>query len=129
MMRFRICSSIRSLRRVVPRVALALLLFFGLHPSGVEAGVAVTSIACGSDHSLFSKADGSLWTMGYNQVGQLGIGFSPIQTNVPQQVLTSGVGTVAAGDFHSLFRMGGSLWAMGDNLEGQLGDGTSNNFR
>jgi len=65
--------------------------------------------------------------MGNNNHGQLGLGFIPVMTNVPQQILSSGVATVACGANHSLFRMGGSLWTMGQNDAGQLGDGTTNN--
>lgn len=34
----------------------------------------VTAIAAGGGHSLFIKSDGSLWGMGYNAYGQLGVG-------------------------------------------------------
>src|SRR5262252_2300910 len=95
--------------------------------TGVRAGVPVTSVAGGFIHSVFSKADGSLWTMGDNSEQQLGIGFSPSQTNRPQEVVSAGVASVAAGFEHTLFRMGGSLWAMGLNAKGQLGDGSTNN--
>ncbi len=97
-----------------------------IHLSSAGAGPAVTSVACGGFHSIFSKADGSLWTMGNNGFGQLGIGFTPSLTNKPQEIVSSGVAAVAGGQNHSMFRMGSSLWTMGDNEFGQLGDGTTN---
>jgi hypothetical protein len=89
----------------------------------------VTAIAAGYDnfddaHSLFLKSDGSLWAMGWNQVGQLGNGTFN-QTNRPEQIVTSNVTAIAAGEMFSLFlKSDGSLWAMGRNEEGELGDGT-----
>jgi alpha-tubulin suppressor-like RCC1 family protein len=108
---------------------LALFSCFTHSPPAANAGPAVTSIAGGTFHSLFTKSDGSLWVMGYNGNGELGIGFAPAMTNIPVQILASGAGKVAAGPeaFHSFFRMGRDLWAMGNNYFGQLGDGTSNN--
>jgi alpha-tubulin suppressor-like RCC1 family protein len=89
-------------------------------PSGV------TAIAAGTYHSLFLKSDGSLWVMGYNGQGQLGdSNYYGFQTNKPEQIVASGVTTIAAGTQHSLFlKSDGSLWAMGMNLSGQLGDGS-----
>ncbi len=97
----------------------------------------VTAIAAGggfhqlfAGHSLFLKSDGSLWAMGANRFGQLGdgtyggtdYGF----TTLPEQIVTSNVTAIAAGEYHSLFlKSDGSLWAMGYNQYGQLGDGTS----
>ncbi len=88
----------------------------------------VTAMAGGSSHSLFVKSDGSLWAMGYNAYGQLGDGtYGPSpshSTNLPEQVVASGVTAVAAGLFHSLFlKSDGSLWGMGRNNAGQLGIG------
>ena len=83
----------------------------------------VTAIAAGDDFSLFLKADGSLWAMGYNAAGQLGDGTT---NNVaqPEEIVASNVVAIAAGEFHSLFlKADGSLWAMGDDAYGQLGDG------
>lgn len=86
----------------------------------------VTGLAAGLYHSLFLKSDGSLWSMGENGYGQLGIG-TTTSTNRPQLV-ASNVMAVAGGGFHTLFVKGdGSLWAMGDNQYGELGDGTLNN--
>ena len=88
----------------------------------------VTQVSAGTDHSLFLKSDGSLWGMGDNSYGQLGIGDTISATNIPQQIVSSDVTTISAGAYHSLFRKSdGSLWAMGWNEYGQLGDGTFNN--
>ncbi len=109
-----------------PLAIVALALTVNLQLPTALAGPAVTSIAGGFQHSLFSKSDGSLWVMGDNAYGELGIGFTPAQTNLPVQVLSSGVQKVAAGALHSLYLVGGSLWVMGHNPYGQLGDGTTN---
>jgi len=104
-----------------------------LEPSAVRAGTrtpAVTNIAvaAGEYHTLFLKSDGSLWGMGANTNGQLGIGLGPslrpLGTNVPVQIISNGVAAIAAGANHSLFKIGGNLWGMGYNQQGQLGDGT-----
>ena len=98
-------------------------------PSGV------TRVAAGYDFSLFVKSDGSLWGMGDRYYGKLGDG-APLngtfsQTNLPEEIVSSGVVAVAAGYAHSLFlKSDGSLWGMGYNYFGQLGDGRfqSTNF-
>ena len=85
----------------------------------------VTAIAAGGYHRLFLQNDGSLWAMGQNWNGQLGDGTNgyPIQTSSPEEIVTSGVTAIAAGQIHSLFlKSDGSLWGMGDNQKGQLGD-------
>jgi len=112
--------------------------FYFAEPSGpheVELIVAggVTAIAAGEQHSLFLKADGSLWAMGANYFGQLGDGlpeFIPYYpdpnafTNLPEQIVASNVIAIAAGGAHTLFlKSDGSLWGMGWNRYGQLGTG------
>jgi alpha-tubulin suppressor-like RCC1 family protein len=85
----------------------------------------VVEIAAGGKHSLFLKADNSLWTMGFNYDGQLGIGSNTSITS-PVQVVSSSVTRIAAGESHSLFlKTDGSLWTMGKNKDGQIGDGTT----
>ena len=74
------------------------------------------------------KTDGSLWTCGYNDYGQLGTGdfsqrssFTEITTNINNDVKY-----VSCGLYNSLIiKNDGSLWAAGLNDYGQLGLGTS----
>ena len=80
----------------------------------------VKAIAAGAYHSLFLKSDGSLWSMGRNDLGQLGDGtYStnyPYGVNLPEQIIASGVTAIAAGfDFSLFLKSDGSLWAMGYN--------------
>jgi alpha-tubulin suppressor-like RCC1 family protein len=81
------------------------------------------------NHTLFLKQDGTLWGMGDNSSGQLGLGNSVTSVNVPTQIATN-VQVMIAGAQHSVFEDGlGNLWAMGANSVGQLGDGTyANSF-
>jgi alpha-tubulin suppressor-like RCC1 family protein len=84
----------------------------------------VTAIAAGLGFSLFLKQDGSLWGMGYNVSGQLGIGSNNQTNKQPVQIVASNVTAIAAGYTHTLFiKSDSSLWAMGNNQFGQLGDG------
>ena len=86
----------------------------------------VQRVAAGGSHSLVILSDGSLWSYGYNNHGQLGDG-STADHYVPVRVAgLSGVTQVAGGDMHTLaLRSDGTVWAWGYNGTGQLGDGTT----
>lgn len=79
----------------------------------------VTTIAAGFEDSLFLKSDGSLWGMGNEFFGQLGDGTygqpsSGFAIALPEQIVSSGVTAIAAGQNFSLFiKNDGSLWGMG----------------
>jgi alpha-tubulin suppressor-like RCC1 family protein len=92
----------------------------------VKAVAGVVAVAGGQMHSLFVRADGTLWAMGNNSSGQLGDG-TTADCASPKQI-SSGIAMATAGSLHSLFvRVDGTLWATGDNSCGQLGDGTTTN--
>src|SRR5690242_1866119 len=109
-------------------VQIGLLCSVALLPAFTGRTQPVTKASAGDLHSLFLKADGSLWAMGDNYYGQLGDGTTPEEndyTNLPEQIVASNVMAIAAGAEHSLFlKSDGSLWVMGYNYYGQLGDGT-----
>ena len=84
-------------------------------PTGIDAGLY---------HTLYIKKDGTLWSVGYNNKGQLGDGTTDTRST-PAKVASDAV-QAAAGNAHSLFlKKDGTLWAMGYNKYGQLGDGTN----
>ena len=88
-------------------------------PSGVKQ-----IAACGY-HSLFVKSDGSLWSFGNCNHGELGLGDLTDRPS-PLRVLPSGVKSVYSGVHHTLFiKSDGSLWGMGNNVHRQLGTGNS----
>ena len=83
----------------------------------------VVSASAGADFTVALKADGTLWTWGGNDEGQLGTGTTegyatPVQVLDQVTAVAAGVGATAA------IRTDSTLWTWGDNLFGQLGDGT-----
>ena len=83
----------------------------------------LTGLAGGYAHTLALKSDGSLWSWGRNDYGQLGDG-TTTDRSTPKQIGT-GYSAVAAGSNHSVaLKSDGSLWAWGHNGFGELGDGS-----
>jgi alpha-tubulin suppressor-like RCC1 family protein len=99
-------------------------------PSPVANLGSVVSFAGGALFSLAARPDGSVWTWGSNNLGQLGNGSSgPLPAPTPARV--SGLfpaTSVSAGGKHALARRSdGTVWAWGRNNFGQIGDGTNTN--
>ncbi len=89
-------------------------------PVNVMSGV--RSVSAGSLNTMIVKKDGTLWAVGNNNGGELGVG-DTIDRDIPVQVM-SDVSTVELGSFHTMIiKTDGTLWAMGDNSRGQLGVG------
>jgi len=91
-------------------------------PQQVLSGVA--SVSVGAYFTMALKTDGTLWTFGANDCGQLGLNsswdYGPHST--PEQAL-AGVVSIAAGDNFSLvIKDDGGLWGFGSSLQGQLGE-------
>lgn len=87
------------------------------------------AIAAGAGHSLALKADGTLWSWGLNNSGQLGQGTSGYDAtySTPTKV---GADTdwvhISAGYEHTIgLKSDGSLWAWGANYKSELGTGTA----
>jgi len=80
-------------------------------------------VSAGFYHTVAIKTDGTLWTWGRNDIGQLGTNNT---TNRSTPVTTFAGGTnwkqVAGGGYHTAaIKTDGTLWNWGRNAQGQLG--------
>lgn len=85
----------------------------------------VTAISAGGSFTMAQKSDGTVWTWGSNNHGQLGLGYLDIDAHpTPVMVLNlTNVTSISAGhDFALALRDDGTVWAWGSNDWGQLGD-------
>jgi len=74
----------------------------------------------GSNHTLITKWDGSLWGCGNNTYGQIGDG-TLVNKSSPVQI-TGAWQNAVAGGFYSLgVKSDGSLWSWGRAIDGSLG--------
>jgi alpha-tubulin suppressor-like RCC1 family protein len=92
----------------------------------IGSDVGWAAVGAGRQFSLALKSDGSLWSWGRNDMGQLGDG-TTADHRVPVRVgsISTWV-AVSAGGYHALaIRSDGTLWAWGHNSLGQLGIGSN----
>ncbi len=88
------------------------------------------AVSSGYEHSLAIKSDGTLWTWGANNSGQLGNG-TTIEVHYPYNIVTSPYYdypwcSVSAGNWHSLgWNYDDLNVGWGSNNHGQVGDGTT----
>jgi alpha-tubulin suppressor-like RCC1 family protein len=89
------------------------------------AWVSVGANISSTSHAVALKTDGTLWTWGSNNRGQLGQN-NTIYRSSPVQVgaLTNWSQVSAGSDFTFAIKTDGTLWAWGQNSNGQLGDST-----
>jgi alpha-tubulin suppressor-like RCC1 family protein len=88
-------------------------------------GTTWSNIACGQKTTMATKTDGTLWMMGYNDVGNLGLNdvvFRSSPTQIPGtnwhltnfRTMTNSEGALA-------MKQDGTLWAWGNSTSGQFG--------
>ncbi len=84
----------------------------------------------GYNHSLAIKKDGTVWTCGLNDKGQLGDGSQNNSSKVIQIIKNGNSETfekmvgISGGISHSIsLKSDGTVWAWGSNDKGQLGTG------
>jgi len=116
-------------------------------PGGAGRLTSVTAVASGDNHSVALRSDGTVWTWGLNDLGQLGIGNStgpqtckpysnfeatacsttPVEVVGPGGTghLTHIVALAAGEDYTVAVRSDGTVWAWGSNAFSDLGQRAS----
>ncbi|MCL2149493.1 MAG: hypothetical protein FWH51_00975 [Dehalococcoidia bacterium] len=101
---------------------------------GVNYLTDIIAISAGGYHAIALKSDGAgegtLWSWGDNDFGQLGDG-TAVNRLAPVQVVYYNFIAVSAGYSHTMaLKYDGTVWAWGWNNLGQLGNGsTANSFK
>ncbi len=89
----------------------------------------IIGVSCGDYHTVLVKSDGTAWSFGRNDSGQLGLGNNTSQ-NTPQQIPTINdiIGVSCGGNHTVLVKSDGTAWSFGLNVYGQLGLGNNTNY-
>lgn len=96
-------------------------------PTQIGSATDWVSVVCAANSTIALRADGTLYSWGYNLTGTLGIGGSSNRSS-PTAISGSNFTALAAGgNFVLALKGNGTLWAWGFNGYGQLGDGGSTN--
>ena len=82
-------------------------------------------VAAGYEHVLVLKENGTVWSWGRNNEGELGDNTQETRS-VPKQIIgLTNIVQIAAGEMYSMaLKNDGTVWTWGKNQNGQLGDGT-----
>ena len=84
----------------------------------------VKQIACGYGHTFILKNDGSIWSTGYNDYGQLSLGDTANRPSFNEitSYTNNDIKQIYCGDNHTfVLTNDGSVWCCGYNEYGQLG--------
>ena len=99
--------------------------------SPVQVGALTTwsQVVCGLDWTAAIKTDGTLWTWGRNNMGQLGLGDTTNRSSPVQVGALTTWAKVSAGAIHAMaIKTDGTLWGWGyNNYCGALGLGDTTN--
>lgn len=96
-----------------------------------DVNLEVLSVHCGRSHTMFLTNNG-LYTMGSNQLGQLGIDRNlnvALQPMLVRSLDNKTITQICAGQHHNAVVADGLLYTWGWNIYGQLGHGDIRNVR
>lgn len=107
--------AVRTVKKKVP---------YSCHPRSVAFPLVVKICFSKRTTVPFGQSDdGSLWTMGKNNNGQLGDGTN-VDRSAPVKIVDANVTHLATNNHTMFVKNNGSLWGMGSNGNGRLGDGS-----
>jgi len=93
-------------------------------PVQVGSGTTWSKVACCDTASIATKTDGTMWSWGYNNNGQLGLNTQGTYTerSSPVQIgsLTTWANVFASGNAVIAIKTDGTMWSWGFNGSGQL---------
>lgn len=85
----------------------------------------VIAVDGGYGYSMFLRSDGTVYSCGFNSVGQLGDGTNTDKSTPVQMLSLSNIVTISAGYYHNIsLKNNGTLWLTGQGSSGEIGDGT-----
>ncbi|KAK9831971.1 hypothetical protein WJX81_004301 [Elliptochloris bilobata] len=113
----RLGHGFQVIKCLFPRVVAALL--------NHDATQDIAHVACGGAHTAAIAGDGTVFTFGLNDAGQLGHSQHASSVATPMEMLLPEEATMAAAGYsHTLLLSeSGAVWAAGSNAYGQLGLG------
>ena len=89
----------------------------------------IVHFICGSHHSLFLDSEGNVYSVGYNEYGQLGLGHITNQNELNKIPNIPPIQTISCANSSCyLIDFEGNLWTFGHNAFGQLGHGNKTNI-
>src|SRR5215469_6296151 len=98
-------------------------------PGNVGYLNSIVAISAGEGHNMALKSDGTVWTWGWNGLGQLGNGTTNDAHTPVQVVGLSNVVAISGRGYHCLaLKSDGTVWGWGWNTSGQLGTGNTSAF-
>ena len=84
----------------------------------------IVQFFCGSSHSLFLDSEGNVFSVGENELGQLGLGHNTYQNELKKIGNIPPIKIISCTEASSyLIDFEGNLWSFGYNEYGQLGHG------
>ena len=89
----------------------------------------IKSVYCGGYYTIILKNDGTLWSCGHNNYGELGLGDTTNRTTFTQITTNANdIKSVYCGDHHTfILKNDGTLWSCGRNINGELSLGDTTN--
>lgn len=99
---------------------------YELYPMPVIVPQNIIDVSTSTYHTLFLTADSTIYTCGFNNHGQLGLGTN-VGIDTPVIIpLLNHIRYMDAAEYHSVFiKNDSTAWACGNNGAGELGDGTT----